>query len=935
MASITAAFSGQLPTSATAIIPSAEIVRQRISVLIDSFTESGKLVTARIARFIRGYLPLERAKQLTFTPEDWRTIWYGLSTAPVSSEASRTGSSAVENIVTLSQNAGIRLSADDKEDLKDPFFQNVAKHIVHTAKQIHLDKNMLNRLFRPTRIIEVEIPVQMDDSRNSIEGTGAFKQDGRTMYFRGWRILHNNARGAGKGGIRFHPKVTRGTVRALATDMTWKDAVVGVPFGGGKGAIAVSPKDKEGKDLLSLKEMEQLCRGYVRKLLEQNPSAIGPFDDVPAPDVGSTPQHMDWIRDEYEKIKGESAPTVITGKPVKKGGSEGRGKATGQGLYFVTREAVRTFSKQLGIPSNMKRCTYSIQGVGNVGFAMVKILFGHGCRKIKYMSDVSGGIYIAKGLDDKMFEALKKHLEKRTLADFNWRGVEHILSDDILYAPVDILIPAALQNQIREDNAGKIKAKLIIEGANGPTTLEADTILKRNNIIAVPDILANTGGVTVSYLEWVQNIQNEHWAEVAVDKMLEERMVTAFENVLMISKKHNTTLRSAAMMLAFTRVIDAEVARNKTLRTKFVDYKPYTTKFNLYCPDTYEELNESIEKGTFNKLIRAAEANKRKELQAVVGAIINKFSSKRGVVLVTGPTTVGKAQLAHSLEQELSRQGVNAGVLHLDYHAPADIIGLLCGTRLNLTREEQHYYPDSRDTLKLKSRDILIVEGVKTFSSELLKELRKRKIPVFELFVNTAPSLKLKGNYPFTSLHARMLRDILDRFFTENRRPIESLVLFLEHRKEQLDYLYPKWPEADATIQAYSAYELPILKREIWDILSADLKNVRQEVSKFEKNDISSRLTKEYYKKRQQALGVMQALAALLKPILAAPLDTRIPKTAILKQFIKRPASSRLETEKAQLVSSSVGTEAGNNQKTAVRAVFWDIDGVLLATGNI
>jgi glutamate dehydrogenase (NAD(P)+) len=383
-------------------------------------------------------------------------------------------------IIAQAKEMGLELNADDIEDLDDEFFQNATQHILLTAAKMNLDKEMLNKFFRCTRVIEVRIKVRMDS--------------GRTKTFKGWRIMHNNARGAGKGGIRFHPAVTRGMVRALATDMTWKDAVVGVPFGGGKGGIAVNPRT------LSEGERERLCRGYVRELLKVASDAIGPFDDVPAPDIGTTAQDMAWMRDEYEKRKGGvSQPAVITGKPVEQGGSEGRAKATGQGLYFITREAVRRFGEKLGTGTDMTKCAYSVVGAGNVGLPTVEISFRHGCRALRYWADESGGIHLPRGLNNRLFKELKTHLsQKRLLKDFHYPGIEHVSVEDVLESEVDILIPAAVQNQIRIDNCDRIKAKLIVEGANGPTTLEASERLTKRGVIAVPDILANVGGVTVS-----------------------------------------------------------------------------------------------------------------------------------------------------------------------------------------------------------------------------------------------------------------------------------------------------------------------------------------------------------------------------------------------------------------------------------------------------
>ena len=769
-------------------------------------------------------------------------------------------------IVELAESLGLRLTEDDLEDLENPFFRNVAKGLLYTADDIHLNKDILHRIFTPKKIIEVEIPVLMDS--------------GEVKTFSGYRIMHNNARGAGKGGIRFHPAVTRGMVRALATDMTWKNAIVGVPFGGAKGGIAVDPRD------LSEKEMEQLSRGYVRELLAKDPRAIGVFDDVPAPDVGSKGFHMAWMRDEYEKIKGESAPGVITGKPVDDGGSEGRTKATGQGIYYITRETIKTFGEDLGIGSDMTKCSYSFQGAGNVAFEAIKIFFSNGCHNIQYMSDVSGGIHMKEGLTGELLTSLEKHLSSGgLLGNFDYEGVEHISGEAILEAKVDVLIPAALQNQIRADNAEKIKAKLIVEGANGPTTPEADEILLENGTICVPDILANAGGVTVSYLEWVQNIQEKHWALEAVDKMLEARMVKAFENVLKTAQAYRTDLRTAAMYLGVMRTTDAEVAENINLRKRFRKEKAYKAKVEYYSPDTYKELNDLIERGQFSKLIKTLEGRYHQQLKRTARNVSEKFSSGRGVVLVAGPMAVGKASYAENLKKELKAKKRHAKVLHMDnFHGPEEVIRLLNGATLGITEGEQYYSDDSEEYLSLKENEILIVEGMEAFSDDILKTLQEKDIPVYKVFVNTAPSMKLRGNYPHTSIHARMLRDILDRHLTENYRPSETLFNILRQRKSSLDEIYSKWPMADETIEAYMPYELPILKREIWDVLEEDLESVREELVNARKQ-IGHHET-EYEKTLKEVLKVMEDLRYLLKPVKAAPDKIKVPKTAMLRQFL-------------------------------------------------
>ena len=802
-----------------------------------------------------------------------------------------------DSIEAIAAEYDIELTENDIEDLKDPFFHNVAETLLRTADKIKLDKAMLERLFHPQRTIEIEIPVKLDS--------------GETETFKAYRVLHSDARGAGKGGIRFHPAVTRGMVRALATDMTWKTAVVGVPFGGGKGGVAIDPKK------YSDKEMEQVCRGYIRALLEKDPRAIGSFDDVPAPDVGSTGQHMAWMRDEYEKIKGRKEPSIITGKPVAQGGSEGREKATGQGLYFTAREAIKTFGKELGIDTDMTKCSYSVQGAGNVGFAAIKILYNGGCRNIKYISDHTGGIHLKNGLNESLFDALDKHLSnKGLLKDFHHEGAEQIMPEKeedakdpakvtenankiVLEADVDVLIPAALQNQITAENAGNIKAKLIVEGANGPVTPEADAILdkRENRTICVPDILANAGGVTVSYFEWIQNIQDRYYPVEAIDKMLEFRMITAFDDVLTISNEYNTSLRDAAMLLAVSRVTDAEWARSAWMGRSDTR-KPYESKVDLHAPYTYEEVNQIITVGKFQEFVNNAherrEELRHKRSEARRERIAKRFATRPGVILIGGPVAVGKASLAENIKEDLASKGMKAKVLHLDNLRTIESAIRVLGEAGLGVRPGESFYSNNDDTkIWLEKDEILIIEGQEVFSDWILEYIKGRKIPSYSIFVNTAPSMKLKDNYPLTSLHARMLRDIIDRHNTLNYTPSETLLDIVDQDKTVLDEVYRKWTLADETVEAYAPYELPILKREIGQDLEDDLKNVSAELRK----DAAHGYAMPPYLREnlERVKKIMEDLVDLLEDVTAAPDDIVLPETAILKQFIKKKGSGKTE----------------------------------------
>jgi glutamate dehydrogenase len=401
--------------------------------------------------------------------------------------------------------------------------QNALEQLKKTAEIINLDSKSLELLQTPQNIIEVEIPVVMDNGQEKI--------------FKGYRAQHNNALGPYKGGIRFHPKVEKDEVKALALWMTWKGAIVGIPFGGGKGGVTVDPKE------LSKNELEKLARGYIRAIYDH----IGPQKDIPAPDVNTTPQIMAWMMDEYSKIAGYNVPACITGKPVEIFGSIGRNTATAQGGVYVLQELVQ---KKNLIPQEIK---VVVQGFGNVGKYSATILSQLG-YKIIGVSDSKGGIFCENGFNN-IDEIINHKKTTRSVVGFN--NLETISNKELLELPADILILGAMENQITEENANNIKAKIILELANGPITYEADKILAENNICIIPDILANSGGITVSYFEWVQNLRNFYWDEDKVDRRLKKIMTKACHHVYNIAEEKQTDMRTAANILAVQKVAKA------------------------------------------------------------------------------------------------------------------------------------------------------------------------------------------------------------------------------------------------------------------------------------------------------------------------------------------------------------------------------------------
>jgi len=402
-------------------------------------------------------------------------------------------------------------------------FKIAQQQLDEAAAILKLEPGIHALLREPMRELHVTIPVKMDD--------------GSVKVFKGFRVQYNDARGATKGGIRFHPEETIDTVRALAAWMTWKTAVVDIPLGGGKGGVICNPKE------LSQGELERLSRGYIRAIAK----FIGPETDVPAPDVYTNPQIMAWMMDEYSIITGYNVPGVITGKPLPLGGSAGRGDATARGGVYTIREA----AKVLGL--NLKGAPCAIQGYGNAGYyghVLAQEILG---MKVVAVSDSKGGIYKADGLDPK---AVSEHKEK-TGSVVNFPGAKNITNEELLELDVMVLIPAALENQITEKNAAKIKAKIVAEFANGPTTPEADKILFANGVYVIPDFLCNAGGVTVSYFEQVQNAYDYYWPIEEVHEKLDRKMTAAFHAVHEMAQKHKVNNRVGAYLVAVHRVAEA------------------------------------------------------------------------------------------------------------------------------------------------------------------------------------------------------------------------------------------------------------------------------------------------------------------------------------------------------------------------------------------
>ncbi len=409
-------------------------------------------------------------------------------------------------------------------------YENVLKVMDEAAQILGYSESDIEPLKYPERELKVSVPVVMDD--------------GSTRVFEGYRIQHSTSRGPAKGGIRFHPAVNNDEVKALAAWMTFKCAVVNIPYGGGKGGVICDPHE------LSERELRAITRRFTAAIMP----LIGPEQDIPAPDVGTNAAVMGWMMDTYSMLKGHCVHGVVTGKPIELGGALGRNEATGRGVMFTTRNIM----KKLGM--EMKGTDVAVQGMGNVGSITAKLLHQEG-MKVVAVSDVSGGIYKKEGLDIPAILAYLGKDRKNLLSGYEEDGMTRITNEELLELPVTVLVPAALENQINGTNADKIQAKLIVEAANGPTAAEADPILNEKGVVIVPDILSNAGGVVVSYFEWVQNIQSVSWTEEEVNAKLERIMNNSFEAVYNIAQEKKVPLRTGAYLIAVDRVVKAKKAR--------------------------------------------------------------------------------------------------------------------------------------------------------------------------------------------------------------------------------------------------------------------------------------------------------------------------------------------------------------------------------------
>ena len=437
---------------------------------------------------------------------------------------------ATNNVAASEMSVKTSLGTDSIERpnmvTKESAYVTAMTQFDHAVKYLDLDHGLVQLLKVCKRELTVTFPVKMDT--------------GEIQVFTGYRIHHNTARGPSKGGIRYSMDVALDEVRALAMWMTWKCAVVNIPYGGAKGGVLCDPKK------LSMHELEGLTRRYTTEIAP----LLSPEGDIPAPDMGTNPQIMAWIMDTYSMHRGYSVPAVVTGKPINIGGSAGRNEATGRGVMYTVREAFKTLGWKFD------RASVAVQGYGNVGSISAKTAYEMGCKVIA-VSDIEGGLFNANGIDLlKLRQYCKEH---HTISGFS--EADSITNAQLIALDCDVLVPAAMENQINRSNAGSVRARMVAEGANGPTTPDADRILNEKGIIVIPDILCNAGGVVVSYFEWVQDMQQLFWEEDDINHRLERIMLRSFHDVYDTSRQMGIDMRTAALVLAIGRVADATKTR--------------------------------------------------------------------------------------------------------------------------------------------------------------------------------------------------------------------------------------------------------------------------------------------------------------------------------------------------------------------------------------
>jgi len=762
-------------------------------------------------------------------------------------------------------------------EAQNSFLEDVFRWLSDVEKIERGLNKIVKILKKPERIIEFEISIRMDK--------------GEEKKFKAWRVVSNTALGPGKGGVRFDEDVSLSEIKGLSLLMPLKCACVGLNLGGAKGGIRVNPRE------LSKRELALLSRGYVRGIYK----FIGPYKDIPAPDLGTNSLIMSWFEDEYIRIlvenqdysslggeeilvefskdfpfleeriknpvntpyldkfleiieKNRLLPTFVlgafTGKRIEKGGSYVREEATALGVYFATAKVLELMGEVFTLKRTLKNLRVAIQGYGNVG-RNAAYIFSKAGAKVIGISTIEGGLYNPKGLD---LEDIDRYIEKYSALK-GYPKAQFITNEELLKLNTDVLIPAACENQITKENAPFIETPLIIEAANHPVTYEAEKILKERGIFIVPDIIANPGGVIVSSFEWIQNVEGEKWEKITVEEMLREYIYSTVKEVLNLGKEKKISLREASYILALRRIRDAQFPQEIKLTRGFVPY-------------TVEVLNQIVEKKKFKKFIENFEIAFSEKIEEIASWIEEKaFRSRESplIVFVYGAVCIGKYTVAERIRKVLENRGKKVKHYSIDRNTQEGFLLLKEGYRVG--------------KINPKELDILIVSGA-SLNEELVNSVAKERR--FSILCYLAPSLKLATKEPLVSVNLRLLRRLLE-FKNKNKNPLDAIRLHIAERTCYIG-IYPLWwKEKDIAINCYNPYELIPFKKYAGEILR------ESHIKAKEENDTRS------IKKIEHLLLILQDLRPLEKED-----EAFISQDSLIRQFLPS-ASSGIDTRKERL----------------------------------
>ena len=722
------------------------------------------------------------------------------------------------------------------------FLANAQEQIRRVAKQIQLNDRILERLMQFEKIIHVKIPLTLDEG-------------GEPQMIDAWRIGHNSARGPYKGGIRYAINVTEGMIRALATEMSLKNGM-GLPYGGGKGGVAINPRE------LSVKELARLTRGYVSESLKANPKAFGPLSDIPAGDIGTTSREMGWFADEFLKIMGPELFTspdflkklaasdetstpyleyymqqhygkrhidmskgsliaTVTAKPEGKGGAVGRTPATGLGLYYVTREALKVYGERLGIGTSVKGQKVAVEAYGNVGSYAARSFRKDGAAIMAIKEFVDGrSVAIAAVKDTGInLDALDEHLKVKGNTVLSYvkehsEDAREVTIDEFWSSDVTILALAAKEKTVNKDIAKLIRAKIVSEGANGPLELDgSEQILLDKGSIILADVFTNVGGVAFSSSEWRQNMIGELWPEVAGNGLMEDKVVNSFYDISKVSESQKITLREAAYQIAISRIVDAMLAADPKLAASFNESNPpymMDAGAKRWRPETLPELKQIDTTAKRIELIERADEVMSKKIDVIVAEALRELPAKRGsVILIGGPRASGKPMLAGQIMKRIRAQGIKADVLDMDYQTVEDVSRVLQGKTIFVRKENGL----SGGPFNLEDKEILVVHGYYALGDEVIRFINAMGGKVFPVMAYSSPDILLANNWALTAYDLRLMRDILTSVAVgEEKNALEVIRRWQWQRVSENEAVMATWKNAKRAINTYLPYELPFLK---------------------------------------------------------------------------------------------------------------------------